>query len=124
MRFAPLLALGLTIVSFSAQAQNAAGDRVIASQFVCTRAVPCEDRDGIASTAQWAAMGSACIREGTGISLPQGVFDEIAGLSASKCLTPRPNVIPKGVGPQLEPVCCITEVSAGSCRFHCGLVQQ
>ena len=121
MRLAPLAALGLILVTSPVWAQ--ATGKAVFSSYTCSQPVPCGDVEG-ATSEQWAQAGNACIARGFGYNNPDGFIDETAGLNSSNCLTAKPGALPKGMGAQLAPQCCVIQLSANRCGIHCDIVTQ
>jgi hypothetical protein len=121
MRLSKLAVLGLALVAFPSMAH--AGVRIVAGSHTCAQKVPCQD-DGNFSPEQWASVGNACIREGFGLSNPNGIIDDNAGLDGANRLTTKPDSVAKGPGALLLPECSDVSLQDGSCVIHCELVQQ
>jgi len=87
----------------------------------CSPPVPCPDDASTISSDDLVANANACITRYFGYSSSSGFFDNIAGLN-NNCLSPLPGILPKGVGQQLSPHCCIMQYPDNSCAFHCDLI--
>lgn len=86
----------------------------------CPTRVVCP-QDGNVATRQLLAIGNACITQYFGYSSANGFFEDM-GTNSNNCLTSIPDTIPKGVGAQLAPLCCIIKMPDSSCLLHCDLV--
>lgn len=87
----------------------------------CPQRIPCpEDSDTPVSTL--ISIANACITQYFGYSSPSGFFDSEVPLTSNYCLTTTPGLIPKGVGAQTNPLCCIMKMPDASCLVHCDLV--
>jgi len=91
------------------------GGTTCRQQVVCKTTVDASEMISIANN---------CINKNFGYPIGDGFFDEYAGLDKNNCLTAKPNVLPKGVGLQLSPICCVVQPnsSVDTCYVHCDLV--
>ncbi len=122
MRLSRLACFGFMIIALPAMAQP--GEKIIAAHYTCRQSVPCEDRSDGFSSAQWAQAGTACAQEAFGVSKPDGIIDDVAGLNSSNCLTTKSGAGIKNGGPTLLPQCCVVSVPTGGCAISCNLEQQ
>jgi hypothetical protein len=86
----------------------------------CSPHFQCSDASSMGASGL-ASNADKCIASFFGYSSPDSFFDT-SGLDSNNCLTAKPNVIPKGMGAQLSPRCCIAVQNDGACAFHCDLV--
>jgi hypothetical protein len=121
MRVAYILLIALFLATPALAAQPAPGDaQHIFGSVTCPNRVPCPDTGETAD----ASVANACIAQYFGYTSASGFFDT-SGLNGNNCLTPLPNVLPKGVGNQLSPICCVIKLPQdGTCAFHCDLATQ
>ncbi len=91
----------------------------------CPQTVPCLNSDSSQQlpSSQLASIANSCVTQYFGTRNPDGFFDDIMGLDTNGCLTPKPGAMPKGLGEQLTPVCCVIQQGDNSnmCIFHCDL---
>lgn len=129
MRFAALV-LGMTLLAapaFAAMAgQNSPGATPPTApphnfgRIVCPQHVPCPPDSGT-SNSTYTSNANACITQYFGYSSPSGFFQESYGPDSKGCLTSKADTLPKGMGAQLTPQCCVTTLSDNSCTFRCEL---
>jgi hypothetical protein len=116
--------LGISLVTAPAVAQQGSSSNGAGHSFgstSCPQRVQCPN-GGDLSSADLVANANSCITRYFGYTSSSGFFDEGAGLDNNNCLSALPNILPKGVGQQLSPVCCILQLPDSTCTFHCDLI--
>jgi len=120
MRLWTIAILGVALIAGPAMAQQngqQGGGRSYGSAN-CRPPVPCDSTDVSALVAN----ANACISDHFGYPTPaSGFFDENQGLDGDNCLAELPDVLPRGIGGQLTPSCCIIQAGDNLCNFHCNL---
>lgn len=86
----------------------------------CPQHVDCSA--GSANVTQLAGYANMCITQYFGYGSETGFFEESSGVGTDGCLTAKPNAIPKGIGSQLAPHCCIVQAQENSCILRCSLI--
>lgn len=130
MRYAALLFLIALIASPAWAQDDASSDTGTSSTGVghsfanttCSQHVPCPDSETPYTSSQLIANANSCITQFFALHSQSGFFDETQGLGADNCLTALPNVIPKGMGSQMAPYCCLVKLPDNSCTFRCDMV--
>lgn len=88
----------------------------------CSPPVPCPDQAPVYAI-DIAPVAAQCISTSFGYSATTEWFDTYQSLSGGNCLVAVPNMIPKGFGRQLNPVCCVVHVpDRETCHIRCDLV--
>ncbi len=123
MRFLGILFMGLILAQPALAQTNSSGPHSFGT-ITCPQRVPCPEDNNTIPTSTLVAATNACITQYSGYTSPSGFFDEIAGLDSSSCLTSLPNTIPKGMGAQLIPHCCIVKLQENICSFRCDMMSQ
>jgi len=85
----------------------------------CPQHISCPG--AIGEESNYIAVANACITQFFGYRSDAGFFVDYMGLDGNACLTPIPGVLPKGVGAQMAPTCCVL-VQDEQCFVHCDLV--
>jgi len=120
MRILFLLGLVAVLLPSVAVAQTTAKQNF--GSYTClNQPVPCADNLSVPSE-KWAEMGTACLSFAFGYTDANGYFNDISGLDTNGCLGAKSGMIPKGMGVQLSPLCCVVEMPNNLCVFHCDLV--
>ncbi len=119
MRVARFVCLALALAFLPANAH--ADGKPILGSYTCPQRVPCPS-DASLTTEQWALYGNSCVTTAFGYTNPSGFIDPSAGLDSNGCLSALSGSIPKGMGSQLTPRCCVVERQPNSCVIHCDLV--
>ena len=127
MRFLILAVLGFTLAAVPAMGQTNSGNNGsgetggaghVFGSANCPQHISCSE---FLSSSDLTANANSCVAEYFGYSSPDGLFED-ADLDANNCLTAKPNVIPKGMGSQLSPRCCMAQLQDNVCTFRCDLV--
>ncbi|MBV8059907.1 MAG: hypothetical protein JO126_07720 [Alphaproteobacteria bacterium] len=68
------------------------------------------------------AAANKCITQNFGYTSPDGFFEDFTTPDLNSCLEGRTDAIPKGIGSQLAPTCCIVPATDGrGCVLQCEL---
>jgi len=87
----------------------------------CQQKIPCSDSTTYMSASDLAAAGNACMVQGLGLNIPDGYFDETAGLDSNGCLTVRSQLLAQKDAKLIMPHCCSMTLPDNSCVLHCDL---
>jgi len=119
MRLTVIAVALLFALTFPAAAQSAG--RSFGS-VTCSQHVPCPGYGSSGNIQGLANAANFCVSHDLGVNSISNFFDPSAGLNEDACLTAIPGVIPKGMGAQLSPLCCIVKLTSSVCVFRCSLV--
>lgn len=123
MRFVSLAVLGLIVLAGPAWGQQSNGTIHNFGSSTCRPRVPCPDSSTYISSTDLNTVASACVTESFGYpNTGSGFFSETTPLNSKDCLTAKPDILPKGMGSQLFPACCIIKLPDNTCSFHCELL--
>jgi hypothetical protein len=122
-----VIALGVLLIALPASAQNNPGAVRSYGSVTCRQSFSCQVTSDIMTAIY--PLANSCVNQYFGYPIGDGFFDESAGLDSNNCLVAKPNVLPKGIGSQLSPLCCVAPMQGSSgnsandaCQIHCSLM--